>query len=601
MKTGKGRILKRKSGNRRYDSFWVYIPSKISRDYDFPFRDREEVLIDLIGEHLEIRKIYNLSELTKVYDIEDATIPKIIESKASLNKDKPFIYYKDIIYSYHDVNVISNRIANTLLKLKKELELNNPKISLIFPNCPESLICWFAVAKAGCVFVPVSYLLKKDLLEFILKNSDTEILLIDYKYYTNFKEIRENLPKIKRIFIRNTPDDYKFDEKCVNYEELFSENFENPKINVSSYHPLEISYTSGTTGEPKGVLYRNYYTLSGISVGKEWESLGFNSNIIKLYCPLPLFQGFARYFVIIPVIFFDGSIIIAEKFDVSTFWSDIDLYKPNCFCYYGAYLTALVNQPPKEIDRNHSIKYTFGAGALKKVWEIFERRFGIRIIEMWSLVEGIGLTINTEGSKGGKLGSIGKPARGFEIKIVNSEDNEILPGRDHIGEICARLRLPFELEYYNLKKGTITRKGKERWVYTGDFGYSDHEGFIYYLGRKSDMIIRGEHTFFAIDIEIVANSHPLIVGSAVFEVKNENSSEKELKITTIIKKGAEITPKKFYDFLKQNLAYFMVPRYIEFRKELPKNANEFVQKFLLRKEWDIVKTQKNTYDAKASF
>ncbi len=601
MKTGKGRILKRKSGNRRYDSFWVYIPSKISRDYDFPFRDREEVLIDLIGEHLEIRKIYNLSELTKVYDIEDATIPKIIECKASLNKDKPFIYYKDIIYSYHDVNVISNRIANTLLKLNKKLELNNPKISLIFPNCPESLICWFAVAKAGCVFVPASYLLKKDLLEFVLKNSDTEILLIDYKYYTNFKEIRENLPKIKRIFIRNTPDDYKFDEKCVNFEDLFSENFENPKINVSSYHPLEISYTSGTTGEPKGVLYRNYYTLSGISVGKEWESLGFNSNNIKLYCPLPLFQGFARYFVVIPVIFFDGSIIIAEDFDVSTFWSDIDLYKPNCFCYYGAYLTALINQPPKEIDRNHSIKYAFGAGALKKVWEIFERRFGIRIIEMWSLVEGIGLTINTEGSKGGKLGSIGKPARGFEIKIVNSEDNKILPGRDHIGEICARLRLPFELEYYNLKKGIITRKGKERWVYTGDFGYSDHEGFIYYLGRKSDMIIRGEHTFFAIDIEIVANSHPLIVESAVFEVKNENSSEKELKITNVIKKGAEITPKEFYDFLKQNLAYFMVPRYIEFRKELPKNANEFVQKFILRKEWDIGKSQKNTYDAKASF
>ncbi|MBY8985732.1 MAG: acyl--CoA ligase [Candidatus Lokiarchaeota archaeon] len=601
MKTGKGRILKRKSGNRRYDSYWIYIPSKISKGYDFPFRDKEEVLIDLRGEHLQIRKIYNLSELTKVYDVKDATIVKIIESKASLNNNKPFIFYRDRIYSYQDTNKISNQIAHALIKLNKKLKLNNPKISLIFPNCPESIFCWFGVAKAGCIFVPISYLLKKDLLEFVLKNSDTEILIIDHKYYLNFEEIRENLPNIKKTFIRNAPDDFKFDEKCIDFKQLFSENTKNTEVNVNSYHPLEISYTSGTLGRPKGVLYRNYYTLSGISVGREWEELGFNNDKIKLYCPLPLFQGFARYFVLIPVIYFDGSIIIAEKFDVSTFWNDIDLYKPNCFCYYGAYLTALVNQPPKEVDRNHSIKYVFGAGALKEVWETFERRFGIQIIEMWSLVEGIGLTINTEGSKGGKLGSIGKPAVGFEIKIVDPEGNEIPPGRNHIGEICARLRLPFDLEYHNLQDETTTRKGKDRWFYTGDFGYSDHEGFIYYLGRKSDMIVRGEHTFFAIDVEIVANSHPLIIGSAVFEVIDGKSSTQELKICATIQSGTEITPKEFHNFLKQHLAFFMVPRYIEFKKELPKNANDFIQKFILRKEWESGKSQKNTYDAKKSF
>ncbi|UCC18725.1 MAG: AMP-binding protein [Promethearchaeota archaeon] len=600
MKTGKGRILKRKAGNRKYNSYWVYIPSKISKDYDFPFRDKEQVLIDLIGEHLEIRKIYNLSELTKTYSIEDATIPKIIESKALLNNNKPFIYYRDLIYSYRDANIISNQIAHALLRVNKSLKLKNPKICLMFPNCPESLFCWFAVAKAGSVFVPISYLLKKDLLEHVLRNSDTEILIIDYKYYPNFKEICERLPNIKKIFIRNAPDDFKFDEINANFEELYSKTIENPNISINSYHPLEILYTSGTTAEPKGILYRNYYTLSGISIGKEWETLGFYNNI-KLYCPLPLFQGFARYFMIIPVIYFDGSVIIAEEFDVSTFWSDIQLYQPNCFCYYAAHLTALVNQAPKEMDRNHSIKYAFGAGASKKVWETFERRFGIQIIEMWSLVEGIGLTINTEGSKGGKLGSIGKAARGFEIRLVNSAGNEILPGRDHIGEIYARLRLPYELEYYNLNKENITRKGKERWVYTGDFGYSDNDGFIYYLGRKSDMIVRGEQTFFAIDIEMVANSHPLIGGSAVFEVNDKKSSGKELKICAIIKKDAKITHKEFYNFLKQNLAYFMVPRYIEFKEDLPKNANEFVQKFILQNEWETGESQKNTYDAKGSF
>ncbi|KKM62506.1 hypothetical protein LCGC14_1520950, partial [marine sediment metagenome] len=91
----------------------------------------------------------------------------------------------------------------------------------------------------------------------------------------------------------------------------------------------------------------------------------------------------------------------------------------------------------------------------------------------------------------------------------------------------------------------------------------------------------------------------LIVESAAFEVSNDNLSEKELKLCAVIKKGASITYEEFYNYLKQNLAYFMVPRYLEFKKELPKNANEFIQKFILRKEWDNKSLRKNAYDVKA--
>ncbi len=598
MKTGKGRISKKKSGNRGYDSYWIYIPSKISKDINFPFRDKEEVIIELKGERLEIRKRYTLSELTKKYGIEDATVPKIIESKALINKDKPFIYYRNDIYTYQEVNSISNQIANGLIKIIKRLKLKNPNISLIFPNCPEVLFFWFGIAKTGNAFVPISYDLKKDILEFMLNNSNSEILIIDYEYYENFEEISENLIKIKKVFIRNAPDDFEYNDKCANFKEIFSDNSENPNILISSLHPLEISYTSGTTAKPKGVLYRNYYSLSGISVGIQLEGIGLNKDINNFYCSLPLFQGFERYFLIIPIMFYNGSIIIAEKFDISTFWSDVDRYNPDGFCYYAAILRKLVNHPPSNSDRKHSIKYAFGVGAEKKIWETFERRFGIQIIEMWALVEGIGFTINTVGSKGGKLGSVGLPPRGVEIKIVDLEGKELPPGRDNIGEICARTRLPFELEYYNLQEEANTRKGVNRWTFTGDFGYKDFKGFVYYLGRKSDMIHRGKEIFFAIDIEIVANSHSLIIESAVFEVNAKDSSEKELKICAVVQDGASITPKEFYSFLKKNLAYFMVPRFIEFKQELPKNPNELIKKFILKNDWESGKSLNNTYDTK---
>jgi len=143
MKIGKGKISRKKSGNPGYNTLWVYIPSKIAKDKNFPFRDKEEVLVELKGERLEIQKIYNLSDLTKVYDIEDATLPKMIESKALINRDKPFIYFHDEVYTYEDVNIISNQIANGLIKQIKKLQLKKPNISLIFPNNPEALFCWF--------------------------------------------------------------------------------------------------------------------------------------------------------------------------------------------------------------------------------------------------------------------------------------------------------------------------------------------------------------------------------------------------------------------------------------------------------------------------
>lgn len=596
MKVAKGRISKKKSGNRGYDSFWIYVPSKISKDNSFPFRDKEEVNVELKGSSLIINKIYNLNEITEKFGLTNATLPELLEKKAIINKNIPFIYFKNEIYSYQETNKISNKIANGLLNLIKELKLNNPKIALLFLNCPDYIFCWFGVAKTGYVSVSLNYLSKGPLLEYFLKNSDTELLIIDYKLFNNYEEVCSNLPNIKKVLIRNAPKGFNFNKKFADFQEILSDNFENPKTIINDFQPLEILYTSGTTGKPKGVLYRNYYTLSGISVGRKLEVLGLNNIPHKIYCPMPLFQAFPRYLIIIPAMLYNASVIITEKFNISIFWDEINTFKPDGFCYYGGFLSALVNEEPKDTDRKHSIKYAFGVGAFKEIWEAFERRFGIQIIEGWSLVEGIGVTINTIGSKGGKIGSIGTPVRGFEIKIIDSNGKELSPGRDNIGEIAARLKLPFELEYYNLKENTTTRKGEDRWIYTGDFGYRDKEGFIYFLGRQSDMICRENEIFFSMDIEIITNSHPLIIESAVFEVSINDSKDKILKLCAVIKEGASMTHEELHEYLKENLAYFMVPRFIEFKKELPKNANELIQKYILIKEWDNKGTKKNTYD-----
>ncbi|MBN1802130.1 MAG: AMP-binding protein [Candidatus Lokiarchaeota archaeon] len=597
MKSGKGKISKKKSGNRGYSSLWVYIPSKISKDPSFPFRDKEEVNVELRGGSIIIKKSYDLHEITERFGIEDATVARIVEDKALLNKGLPFLYFKDQVYSYQDVNNISNRYANGLLKLLEKLKLKTPKIAVLFPNCPEILFTWFAIAKIGAMFVSINMSFRLSIIEYILKNSDTEIIIIDYEFYKFFKEYRDNYKNISTIIIRNVPKTHIFNDDEIDFNEIISEDDSNPNIDIRSHSPLEISYTSGTTGNPKGVFYWNFYTLSGITVGREFEELGPGLGPNKFYCPLPLAQALARYLIVIPAMYYNKSIVLTEKFDVNTFWDDIDRYKPDCFCYYSAYLSELVNQPPSEKERKHSIKYAFGPGALKTIWDTIERRFGIQIIEFWTLIEGVGIAMNILGSKGGKSGSVGKPAKGYEIKIVDSKGNELPPGRDNIGEICSRAKLPVQFEYYNLEDDTSMKIGPDRWVFTGDFGYKDHEGYIYFLGRKDDMIERNNEIFFAMDVERVANSHPLVVESAVFEVIDKTTQKKELKICVVQKKKGALSYEQLYEFMKEKLAYFMVPRYIEFRTEIPKNPNQFIQRFLLKEEWldeDIVA---NTYDA----
>ncbi len=597
MTIGKGRISKKKSGNRGYGSYWIYIPSKMSGDAAFPFRDKEEVNIELKGSTLIVNKIFNLNEITEKYGLVNATLPELLEKKALANRSLPLIYFKNQSYSYQETNEMVNRIANGLLNLTKESKLNNPKIAILLPNCPDYIFWWLGVAKTGYISVLFNYLSKGPLLVYLLQNSNAEILIIDFEFLKHFEEISAKVPNIKQVLIRNAPKEFNFNDKFLDVQAILSDNCENPKTTINNLQPLEIIYTSGTTGKPKGILYRNYYTLSGISVGRKLEALGINQTPYKIYCPRPLFQAFFQYLVIIPAMLYNASVIITDKFDISTFWDEVMTFKPDIICYFGAQLTALVKEEPKEFDRMHSIKYAFGMGAFKETWEAFERRFGIRIIEGWSTVEGVGVALNIVGSKGGKIGSVGPPIRGFEMKIVDSNGKELPPGRDNIGEIAARFRLPFELEYYNLEESTTTRKGEDRWVYTGDFGYEDQDGFIYFLGRQSDMFYRGNETFFAKDIEIITNSHPRIIESAVFEVSIKDSSEKFLKICAVLKDGSSMTHEELHDYLKENLAYFMVPRFIEFKKNLPKNANELVQKFILIKEWGNKNARKNTYDS----
>jgi crotonobetaine/carnitine-CoA ligase len=598
LKEAKGKITTKKSGKGGYKSAWIYIPSKIYKDDLFPFRDNEEVIIEIEDDSLVISKNDDRSKILREFGMENATLPKLLEIKDVENKHQPFLYFKDDIYSYQEINRTSNKFAHGILKLIDDLELKKPKISLLMNNCPEFIFSWFGITKAGCVFVPIDKSFKDDILRHILDDSDTEILIIDYEFLTNFEKIENELPKIKKVLIRNAPPDFNFNDKYKTFQSIFTSNEVNPKINIYNDDPIELLYSSGVTGKPKGVLYRNV-VLAGIAIGYELNKIGLNE-ISKVYCPLPLSSGVTHIFAVIPSLFYNKSIIITEDFDASAFWDEIKKYEPSCFCYFGGYLTDLLYQRAKINDRVHSIKFAYGFGAEIDLWNAFEERFGIFLYECWSHNEGIGITMNKIGSKGGKIGSIGKPLDFLELKIIDSEGNELTPGPNNIGEIIVRRKSGAVFEYYKKPENEDVEIGDKNWVYTGDFGYKDYDGYIYFKGKRTEVIQGGKDTIFTRDIERVANSHPDIVETAVIPISNGKNSKVDFKIVAVKVKNSSITHRELSDYLYHNLAYFHVPRFIEFKEELPKVHNTTFLKRVLVEEWDNGESKSTTWDTQAS-
>ncbi|MFW9939713.1 MAG: AMP-binding protein [Candidatus Thorarchaeota archaeon] len=566
------------------------------KNENFPFQDNEEVIIDIDNGNLVISKNEGRSKILRDFGVENATLPNLINLKAERNKDLPFLYFKDKIYSYKDVNIISNKIANGILELIKNLGVESPKISILMNNCPQYIFTWFGIAKAGCIFVPIDKTLENNVLKHVLCNSDTKVLFIDYEFLDNFKEIGDSLEKIKKVLIWGAPDDFNFDDKFVDFKSIISSQIENPQINIYDEDPVEILYTGGITGKPKGVVYRNV-VIPGITLGYELKEIGLNKSS-KIYCPMPLSRGSAQFFSIIASLFYDISVVLSEGFNVSTFWEDINKYNPTCFCYYRGYLLELLYKKPKINDRIHSLKFAFGFGAEIDLWEAFEKRFGIPLYECWAHSEGIGITINKVGSKGGKVGSIGTPLDFLELKIVDSDDKELSPGPNNVGEILVRRKSGKVFEYYKQLENQDVRIDDDNWVHTNDFGYTDHDGYIYFKGKRKEIIFKGDEVIYAKDIERVANSHPNIIQTAVFPIKLENPQRIDLGIVAIRVKNRSITHEELTDYLYHNLAYNHVPRYLEIRDKLPKTlTTEFLKDYLI-KEWEIKRSENTTWDTR---
>ena len=334
-------------------------------------------------------------------------------------------------------------------------------------------------------------------------------------------------------------------------------------------------YTSGTTGRSKAAMIPHRFVLGHARL--VIEGLGLRPDDV-LYCPYPMYHLDAAVMTIAPALLLRGVAAIGERFSVSRYWDEMRAFKATVFDFMGATLTMLWKQPPSPRDREHAAR--LGWGVPLPAWAPeFEARFGCRLVELYGSTEA-GVMIYTPLDEPRRPGSCGRPIGPFEVALQDEDGFTLGPGAT--GELVIRAQEPGLLMagYYGMPEASL-EAFRNLWFHTGDLLRQDADGYLYFVGRRKDMVRRRGENISAAEVEQVIESHPAVLSCAVYGVPSE-LTEEDVMACVVLSPGERPDAPALVAWCATRMARFMVPRYLRFAASLPKTPTDKVEKFRLQ-------------------
>lgn len=479
--------------------------------------------------------------------------------------------------SFSELNASVNQLIRALQKagIKK-----GDKIATVLPNCTALWEVYWACAKMGAVAVPLSPLLRGQGLANLLNNADTGLVISDKAtagYISSIKPLVPHLPD-DRYWLINSNDTPGYTSYC---DVKKMESTEEPNVEmVTGNDPYNIIYSSGTTGLPKGIvishavralygsLFANAYRMAPESVVMHSGSIIFNGSFLTL----------------MPAMFLGCTYILQDHFDPHMVIDDIGKERVTHTILVPSQIIACLQQEKFNKASLPSIEYILSVGApllLEHKQELNRRLPGV-FYELYGLTEGF-MTILDKTDALKKTGSVGYPPAFMDMKILNEEGISQPPGV--IGEIVGKGPLLMDAYYKNEAQ---TREAlRDGWLYTGDLGYLDEDGFLFLTGRKKDLIISGGVNVYPADIEEVIIRHDAVRDVAVFGVAHAEWGETPVAAVVLTASDDEVNAEIIRSWVNDHIdARFQKVHEILIMDELPRNVAGKILKRALKETYE---------------
>ncbi len=497
-------------------------------------------------------------------------IAKLNEDRGMEKPDWIKIIYDNCEISNRELTRQSRKLAAVLKNMGVK---RGDRVIIQAPNCPEVLYGFSAAWRLGAIVVPINYLIGEQETAYIYADSGAEVVISSKIYWPKIQVCRKKAPNVRTVIL--IEDDVP--EGALAYRHLVEAAPEEATIVETADDDIAaLIYTAGTTGKAKGVIH----THGTLYANAYMQHHTFPSTDGMTYISiLPLCHSYGIASTNMSL-FRTNRMVLLNTFDLNAIFSSIEKYSGNILAAVPTmYVYMLMNPEPKKFKITSMKHWICGSAPLAvETWNRFKEMYGFEIIEGWGLTEaGANNSCNPwEGLK--KIGSIGKPMTGTEMKIFDDSGNEVPVGEK--GEIV--IRGPQVMKGYWNKPEETAQSLKNGWLHTGDVGYVDSDGFFWITDRKKDLIIKGGENISPRTIEEVLYTCPKVSEAAVIGVKDEKYGE-EIKAFVVLQPGEQATSEEIIAYCKTRLTNFLLPRYVVFLTAMPKSLVGKILKTELRK------------------
>ncbi|MGW5340869.1 long-chain-fatty-acid--CoA ligase [Rhodococcus pyridinivorans] len=493
----------------------------------------------------------------------------LLDAAAARYPDRTAVIFGGTELSYDQLDRASNQVANLLAAHDVK---PGDKVALSFPNLPHFTIIYFGILKAGATVVPLNVLLKPREIAYHLADSDAVVYFAfegtaDLPIGDAATAAFEDTDGCRSLFVVPAdPTHLPWADQSPEFDTL----------DVDDDATAVLLYTSGTTGQPKGAELRHRNMRDNALAGG--ELFGADASRPDNYlCVLPLFHSFGQTVIQNGAVAFGGTVVMLPRFEAHTalqlmLTHDITFFAGVPTMYWGLLGAVEEGVDVSEIAARLRVAVAGGSALPGEVHKNFADRFGVTLLEGYGLSETSPVASFSVYGQEPRVGSIGVPIPGVEMKLVNNDWSEISDeinedGFSPIGEIAIRGHNVMK-GYYNRPEATAEAI-RDDWFRTGDLARKDSDGWYYIVDRSKDMIIRGGYNVYPREIEELLITHPAVSLVAVVGIPHESHGE-EIKAVVVKNTNHDgVTEEQLVEWCKERLAAYKYPRVVEFARSLP--------------------------------